>query len=260
MFSKILLIQIFFEDLSDSFEICRKLNPKIKFLLTVSPVPLTATASDSHVLTSSTNSKAVLRAAAGQLAASHDDVDYFPSFEIICSHLTKGQLFEKNMRTIKSEGVDLVMRHFENGLTDIGLSFELRKENISSTEHKRNDQDLVCEDIFLETWLNQSHESDIDICLIGNSHMGKLSQSLEKLNIKHMGGIIMNASAWTSNLLHPDDDEIFIPLEDFDARSRWKKTLPFFSECNGRKFVITNICMQTHRSVNFMTNYFKKTT
>lgn len=246
------------EDLTKSFEICRQLNPKIKFLLTVSPVPLTATASENHVLTSSTYSKAVLRAAAGQLAATHDDVDYFPSFEIISTHLMKGQLFESNMRTVKKEGVDLVMRHFENGLTGIRLQTDLKKETISTSASEKKDEDLVCEDILLETWLNQGYESDIDICLIGDSHMGKLSQSLDKLNIKHMGGMIMNGSAWTSNLLHTDDEEIFVPLENSGARSRWQKTLPFFSDHKSQKFVVTNICMQTHRSVSFMTHYFKK--
>ena len=54
-----------------------------KILLTVSPVPLTATASGRHVLLATTDSKAVLRAVASELQRRHENIDYFPSFEII---------------------------------------------------------------------------------------------------------------------------------------------------------------------------------
>ncbi|MGE0740395.1 MAG: GSCFA domain-containing protein, partial [Hyphomonadaceae bacterium] len=53
----------------------RRYRPQLRILLTVSPVPLTATASGRHVLQASTYSKAVLRAVAGQFSAEHDDVD-----------------------------------------------------------------------------------------------------------------------------------------------------------------------------------------
>ena len=57
----------------------RSLNPDVKFLLTVSPVPLTATASGDHVLPATVYSKSVLRSVAGELAQDFDDIDYFPS-------------------------------------------------------------------------------------------------------------------------------------------------------------------------------------
>ena len=54
-----------------------------KILLTVSPVPLTATASGRHVLLAMTNSKVILRAVASELQQRYGNIDYFPSFEII---------------------------------------------------------------------------------------------------------------------------------------------------------------------------------
>ncbi len=54
-----------------------------RMLLTVSPVPLTATASSRHVLQATVYSKSVLRSVAGQLESEFDEIDYYPSYEII---------------------------------------------------------------------------------------------------------------------------------------------------------------------------------
>jgi hypothetical protein len=90
----------------------RAFNPSCRFLLTVSPVPLTATASTHHVLIASSYSKAALRAAAGELAAAHPDIDYFPSFELISAPVFKGAFFEANQRTVTPAGVQFVMDSF----------------------------------------------------------------------------------------------------------------------------------------------------
>jgi hypothetical protein len=90
----------------------RKVNPQIKIILTVSPVPLTATASGRHVLVATTYSKSVLRAVAGQLADNNDHIDYFPSYEIITGTPFGGVFFDSNKRSVHAAGVDFVMRMF----------------------------------------------------------------------------------------------------------------------------------------------------
>ena len=90
----------------------RELNPAIKFLLTVSPVPLTATKSGNHVLVATMESKSVLRAVAGTLRRQHEFVDYFPSYEIINATPFRGTFFEPNQRNVNSAGVDHVMSMF----------------------------------------------------------------------------------------------------------------------------------------------------
>ena len=40
------------------------------------------------------------------------NVDYFPSYEIISSHVMRGQFFEPDMRNVSPHGVEHVMRHF----------------------------------------------------------------------------------------------------------------------------------------------------
>lgn len=84
----------------------------VRYILTVSPVPLTATASESHVLLANTYSKSVLRAVAGQLSSEYENIDYFPSFEIITSPMARGVFYEHNMRSIASIGVSEVMETF----------------------------------------------------------------------------------------------------------------------------------------------------
>lgn len=101
-----------FEDLVAFMGKVRAVNPAIRFLLTVSPVPLTATKSDQHVLSATSYSKSVLRAVAGHVSQEIDFVDYFPSYELIAAPSMRGMFFEPNMRSVNPAGVDHVMAHF----------------------------------------------------------------------------------------------------------------------------------------------------
>jgi len=58
-------------------------RPGIQVLLTVSPVPLTATYRDQDVMVANSYSKSVLRAAVEEVVQAHDFVGYYPSFESI---------------------------------------------------------------------------------------------------------------------------------------------------------------------------------
>jgi hypothetical protein len=98
--------------LKEAIGSAREINPALRFLLTVSPVPLTATASGQHVLVATVESKSVLRAVAGNVARHLDFVDYFPSYEIISSTPFRGTFFEPNQRSVNKAGVDHVMSSF----------------------------------------------------------------------------------------------------------------------------------------------------
>lgn len=60
----------------------KAINPAMKIVVTVSPVPMGTTFSGRDVAVANMLSKSTLRAAAGAFEAGHDDVDYFPSYEI----------------------------------------------------------------------------------------------------------------------------------------------------------------------------------
>jgi hypothetical protein len=91
----------------------RSVNRKAQVILTVSPVPLMATAArDAHVLSATTYSKSVLRVAAQTLIGANDFVHYFPSYEIITGTFNRGRYFAEDLRNVTEEGVSHVMRLF----------------------------------------------------------------------------------------------------------------------------------------------------
>lgn len=105
-----------FNETLDDFLAIRDLvmrnKPDVKFLVTVSPVPLVATMSGQHVEVATAYSKSVLRAVCGELSATCENVDYFPSYEIITSQNARGAYFRKNMRSISDQGVATAMQAF----------------------------------------------------------------------------------------------------------------------------------------------------
>lgn len=105
-------------DLVAALQRLKGLNSNLKILLTVSPVPLTATASGQHVLTATTQSKSVLRACAGEMQEDFPEVDYFPSYEIITSSKAGGSYFEPNLRSVTKAAVSEVMSAFTSAHID----------------------------------------------------------------------------------------------------------------------------------------------
>jgi len=147
-------------DIMQSLEIIKLANPKIKFMLTVSPVPLTATADHKHVLVATTYSKSVLRAVAGEIADESADVDYFPSYELITGFPFRGMFFKENMRSITAEGVNFVMNSFFSCLESI--QGKRKRKNIADASSvtvrnvaetlSDNEDDIVCEEELLSVF------------------------------------------------------------------------------------------------------------
>lgn len=96
-------------DMSIFIEKLRGRNPKVRFILSVSPVPLVATATDQHVLTASTYSKSVLRVASDEVSRNFKDVTYFPAYEIITGPQAPKEYFEDDRRNVSKLGVEEVM-------------------------------------------------------------------------------------------------------------------------------------------------------
>jgi hypothetical protein len=95
----------------------RAVNPRARLVLTVSPVPLAATAEPRHVWTSTTLSKAALRLAAEEMC-SRPGVAYFPAYEIVTAPSARGVNFEDDLRSVSKDAVDHVMRLFAQHLVD----------------------------------------------------------------------------------------------------------------------------------------------
>jgi hypothetical protein len=135
----------------------QRYNPQVKFLVTVSPVPLTATATGDHVEVATCYSKSVLRAVCGMLVERYADVDYFPSFEIITSQSNRGAFYEPNMRSVTARGVATAMDTFKraHGISDA----EAPAQPLSPGNRRRArlrgslaKGDVVCEEELLESF------------------------------------------------------------------------------------------------------------
>lgn len=89
----------------------RRFNPTGRIVVTVSPVPLRATFSPENVVMANTLSKATLLVAARSFAALHEDVTYFPSYEIVTT--AAQDPFMPDNRHVHDALVAKIMRIFE---------------------------------------------------------------------------------------------------------------------------------------------------
>ncbi|KIC18502.1 GSCFA domain-containing protein [Leisingera sp. ANG-Vp] len=131
--------------LQDALKRMTTVNPGLKVIFTVSPVPLTATKSGKHVLVATMQSKSILRAVAGQMADRRSYVDYFPSYEIINSAPFKGAFFEPNQRNVAMPGVRFVMDTFFGSQAE---TFGVRGQPAGRAA-LNSQADLVCEEEIL---------------------------------------------------------------------------------------------------------------
>jgi GSCFA family len=83
----------------------------VQIVVTVSPVPLQATFSGEDVVIANTHSKSLLRAVAQEWATSHENVHYFPSYEIV-QNSDRSLTWEEDMRHVKGEVVRHIMGLF----------------------------------------------------------------------------------------------------------------------------------------------------
>jgi hypothetical protein len=143
------------DDLVRLREALAEINPSAAILLTVSPVPLVATADPlQHVLTATTYSKSVLRVAADIMRRRFDNVHYFPSFEIVTGAHARGRYFADDLRNVLEPGVEHVMRLFMKHASGSAVGHEARpKPDLKEDDYLKEAEQLVqveCDEIALE--------------------------------------------------------------------------------------------------------------
>lgn len=131
-------------DFLEFFDRISAFNQKFKCILTVSPVPLIATAEKKHVLVSTTYSKAVLRVAAEIIERERpDSVAYFPSYEIITGNHARGNYYGSDLRSVTEDGVNHVMRLFFRHYASVDSSTSVNREAPPVSDHDREMRELV---------------------------------------------------------------------------------------------------------------------
>ncbi len=141
------------EDMTAFMAALKAVNPNAHMILTVSPVPLMATAvPENHVLTATTYSKSVLRVAAEMLTQSHDWAHYFPSYEVITGSYNRGRYFAEDLRNVTEEGVNHVMRLLLKYATEAEPAVPAPQATVedSTTELARAFVEVECDEVALD--------------------------------------------------------------------------------------------------------------
>ena len=130
-------------DLIEFMRRARSINKNMRFIYTVSPVPLMATATDKQVVVATTYSKSVLRSVAGFLAEQYGFVDYFPSYEIVSSPPVRGSFYAPDMRAVVEAGVEHVMSVF------FAEHEPPKNPKALTVESQMDEEDVMCDEEIL---------------------------------------------------------------------------------------------------------------
>ena len=96
-----------------SLNLLKQLNEDVEVVLTVSPVPLHRSFNEHDIYVNNVESKATLRAVAGQICREYDWVHYFPSYEIVTG-IGVGAYEERDLLHVKPAVVGEIMNLFLN--------------------------------------------------------------------------------------------------------------------------------------------------
>jgi hypothetical protein len=86
-------------------------HPDVHIVVTVSPVPLMNTFSTMDIVVANSWAKGLLRAVAQEWAAAHQNVDYFPSYEIV-QNSDRAAAWEDDLRHVRGAAVHHIMDLF----------------------------------------------------------------------------------------------------------------------------------------------------
>jgi len=86
-------------------------HPDLRIVVTVSPVPLLNTFSTMDIVVANTYAKSLLRTVAQEWAAVHENVDYFPSYEIVLNS-DRAAVWQADLRHVKGQGAQHIMGLF----------------------------------------------------------------------------------------------------------------------------------------------------
>jgi hypothetical protein len=140
-------------DLPEFIRNLRAVNPEVRIIFTVSPVPLIATYEPRHVLVSTIYSKSALRVVAEQASQSSENVVYFPSYEIITGPQARSRFYADDLREVTREGVAHVMSIFKRHYLDGSGAQAPRHRataDVRSAEEREAEMQVICDEEALD--------------------------------------------------------------------------------------------------------------
>jgi len=99
------------ENLARFYAACRRVNPALRLMITLSPVPLRATFRDMPCMLADEVSKSTLRVAIDRFCRQHPEVYYFPAYEIVKRIVRDA--WEPDGMHVKRETFERVMATFQ---------------------------------------------------------------------------------------------------------------------------------------------------
>lgn len=142
-------------------------------ILTLSPIPITATATSDHVLVANSESKAILRTVASAIEKKFENVSYFPAYEIVTNPRFHSASFEANLRSVRDDVINIVTRYFcdQHQIAD------------NETDKKSHYYSPHCEEYLSELALDPPKENSFKpdhlIQILGNSFISIFREGLE---------------------------------------------------------------------------------
>lgn len=160
-----------------------EINPRLRIVIAMSPVPLTATFRPLHWSEGNAVSKASLRVAIDRFCEAHDDVIYFPSYELVTT-LTR-EPFETDNLHVRLEHVERIMTTFMTAYGDLGDAQTDVEQEPTREEDVRRQQYLVVEPVasmrhayLRETWRRLGLQyGDSPVAIVGaGAHTRSLAE------------------------------------------------------------------------------------
>jgi len=100
------------QDLTEFVADLSAVNPAVRVILTVSPVPPAVSWQPRHILIAAHSGLAAMQVSAAETAAAYGNVAYFPSFDILTAPQLRARFLAADFRTVTEEGMAFVLGLF----------------------------------------------------------------------------------------------------------------------------------------------------
>ena len=139
-------------DFLASVDRIREVNPKVRIVLSVSPVGIIATYENRHVVESNSAVKAILRAAADEVVRARPNIAYFPSYDLATVAPNAARFYRDDTRRINPFGVDRAMRMFFDHFTERARETEeIKALKLDVAAEAEENARVVCDEEAIES-------------------------------------------------------------------------------------------------------------
>ena len=130
----------------------REVNPRVRIILSVSPVGIIATYEDRHVIVSNMAVKSILRAAADEVVRARPNIAYLPSYDLVNVSPNAARFYRDDTRRINPHGIDRTMKMFFDHFTDQAAeTTAVRSLKIDVASEAEDSARVVCDEEAIES-------------------------------------------------------------------------------------------------------------